>query len=405
MDALRDPHPRTAALIVAAGRGERAGSGLPKQFRRLAGRPVVARSIEALAVDPRVRSVLCVIGEDHLTPYREAVGMLPDAVAGLLLDPVRGGATRQESVWAGLEALDRSDMRPEIVLVQDAARPLVSPDLVARAIAAADRFGAAVPGVPVTDTVKLIDEAGAVEATPERSRLRAVQTPQAFRFPALLAAHRKARDAGACSLTDDAAVVEWTGGRVHVFEGDVTNIKITNSGDFATAERILLGPLETRTGFGYDVHATGPGDFVTLGGIAIPHDRGLIGHSDADVVLHALTDAILGALADGDIGVHFPPSDPQWRGVCSDRFVRFALDRLAARGGRLDHVDVSLLCEAPRIAPHRNAMIARLAEICVVAPSRIGLKATTAEGLGFVGRGEGIAAQVIATIRLPVSEP
>jgi 2-C-methyl-D-erythritol 4-phosphate cytidylyltransferase/2-C-methyl-D-erythritol 2,4-cyclodiphosphate synthase len=405
MVALRDPHPRTAALIVAAGRGERAGSGIPKQYRALAGRPLLTRAIEALAADPRVQSILCVIGEGQHALYRDAIGALPEAVSGRLFDPVEGATTRQGSVCAGLEALDRSGLAPDIVLVHDAARPLVRPDLVARAIDSARRHGAAIPGVPLTDTVKLVDAESVVAATPDRARLRAVQTPQAFAFPVLLSAHRRARDGRVDGLTDDAAVIEWTGGPVHVFEGDVTNIKITGPGDFATAERFLLGPLETRIGFGYDVHATGPGDAVMLGGIRIPHDRALIGHSDADVVLHALTDAILGALADGDIGVHFPPSDPQWRGASSDRFARFALERLAARHGRLDHVDVCLLCEAPRIGPHRTAMIARLAEICGVAASRIGLKATTAEGLGFVGRREGIAAQVVATIRLPGSEP
>lgn len=356
-------------------------------------------------MDPRVGSILCVIGDGQHALYRDATRLIPKGTVARLFEPVAGGAIRQGSVCAGLEALlTQSSEPPDIVLVHDAARPLVRQDLVARAIDCAARHGAAIPGVPVTDTVKLVDADGTVGSTPERSRLRAVQTPQAFSFAALLSAHRKARDAGVEGLTDDAAVIEWAGGRVHVFEGDVTNIKITNPGDFETAERILLGAFETRVGSGYDVHATGPGSFVTLGGIAIPHDRGLIGHSDADVVLHALTDAILGALADGDIGVHFPPSDPQWRGVSSDRFVRFALERLAARRGRLDHVDVSLLCEAPRIGPHRAAMVERMAQICGIPPSRIGLKATTAEGLGFVGRREGIAAQVVATIRLPVSE-
>lgn len=405
MALMSETAPRTAALIVAAGRGERAGSGLPKQYRALAGRPLLTRAIEALAADPRVQSMICVIGENQQAMYREATRLVPEDTAGRLLEPAEGLATRQGSVRMGLEALlARSGAQPDIVLVHDAARPLVGPGLVALAIDCAARYGAAIPGVPVTDTVKLVEADGTVGSTPDRSRLRAVQTPQAFSFAALLSAHRKARDAGVEGLTDDAAIIEWAGGRVHVFEGDVTNIKITNPGDFETAERILLGELETRIGSGYDVHATGPGSFVTLGGIAIPHDRGLIGHSDADVVLHALTDAILGALADGDIGVHFPPSDPQWRGVSSDRFVRFALERLAARQGRLDHVDVSLLCEAPRIGPHRAAMVERMAQICGISPSRIGLKATTAEGLGFVGRREGIAAQVVATIRLPVSE-
>jgi 2-C-methyl-D-erythritol 4-phosphate cytidylyltransferase / 2-C-methyl-D-erythritol 2,4-cyclodiphosphate synthase len=398
--------PGVAAVIVAAGRGERAGSGIPKQYRLLAGQPVLARSIAALAQAPGIDAVLCVIGRDpdHGLHYRQAIQGLCAAARAKLLPPCPGGPTRQTSVLAGLCALADGDHTPAVVLVHDAARPLVSHPLVERAVAAARAHGAAVPGLAVTDTLKLIDAKGQVQATLDRASLRAVQTPQAFAFGPLLAAHRRALEAGMTHLTDDAAVLEWAGETVHVFEGEARNIKLTAEADFSAAERWLRGPLTTRVGFGFDVHALGPGDRVRLGGVDIAHTASLIGHSDADVVLHAVTDAILGALADGDIGVHFPPTDMRWRGVSSDRFVAFAIERLRAQGGILDHLDVTLLCEAPRIGPHRDAMIASLARICGISAAQVGLKATTAEGLGFVGRREGIAAQAVATLRLPAGE-
>lgn len=398
--------PGVAAVIVAAGRGERAGSGIPKQYRLLAGQPVIARSIAALVQSPLIGKVLCVIGSDleHESRYAQAIQGLDAAARAKLLPPCPGGPTRQASVLAGLCALADSDRAPAIVLVHDAARPLVSQPLVERAVAAARAHGAAVPGLAVTDTLKQIDATGLVQATLDRAGLRAVQTPQAFAFGPLLAAHRRALEAGMTNLTDDAAALEWAGQAVHVFEGEARNIKLTAEADFAVAERWLRGPLTTRVGFGFDVHALGPGDKIILGGVEIAHSASLVGHSDADVVLHAVTDAILGALADGDIGVHFPPSEMRWRGVSSDRFVAFAIERLRAQGGILDHIDVTLLCEAPRIGPHRDAMIATLARICGISAAQVGLKATTAEGLGFVGRREGIAAQAVATVRLPVAE-
>jgi 2-C-methyl-D-erythritol 4-phosphate cytidylyltransferase/2-C-methyl-D-erythritol 2,4-cyclodiphosphate synthase len=302
----------------------------------------------------------------------------------------------------GLEAL--TDLNPEIVLVHDAARPFAGPDLIERAIEAARHWGAAVPGTTVTDTIKVIGDQSEVLSTPDRSRLRAVQTPQAFRFLPLLDAHRKAAASNLYSFTDDGALAEWAGLPVHVFEGETGNIKLTHPADFQEAERRLKGEemiWVTRLGTGFDVHAFGEGDHVWLGGIKVPHDRGIMAHSDGDVILHALTDAILGALADGDIGTHFPPSDPQWRGASSDRFLAHAVELVRNRSGIVDHLDTTLLCEKPRLGPYREAMRQRVAEIAGLRLDQVSLKATTTEKLGFTGRGEGIAAQAAATIRLP----
>ncbi len=239
-------------------------------------------------------------------------------------------------------------------------------------------------------------------ATPPRARLRAVQTPQAFRFGLILAAHRRAAAAGLTDLTDDAAVAEWAGHKVNVFAGETSNMKITDAQDLALAEARLLGRLaDIRTGQGYDVHAFGPGDHIWLGGLKIPHERGLMGHSDADVLLHAITDALLGALAEGDIGSHFPPSDPQWRGAPSKIFLEAAAAKVRARGGVVAHLDATIVCEAPKIGPHRDAIRESIAKIAGISPDRVALKATTSEGLGFTGRNEGIAALALATIRLP----
>jgi 2-C-methyl-D-erythritol 4-phosphate cytidylyltransferase/2-C-methyl-D-erythritol 2,4-cyclodiphosphate synthase len=307
-------------------------------------------------------------------------------------------------VRAGLEAL--SAQAPTIVLVHDAARPFTSAALVSRAIAAAATSGAAVPGLPVTDTVKLVDGDGSVAATLNRAALRTVQTPQAFAYSALLDAHRRAAAQGREDFPDDAALVEWAGLKVSVFEGEASNMKMTTPQDFARAERDAQSLTDIRTGIGYDIHAfdTG-GDHVWLGGIKIPHQRKLAGHSDADVALHALTDAILGALADGDIGVHFPPSDEKWRGAPSDTFLNFAVGRVKARGGQVSHLDVAIVCEAPKVNPHRDAMRKRIAEIAGLSIDRVGVKATTNEKLGALGRAEGIAAYATATVRLPWSAP
>jgi 2-C-methyl-D-erythritol 4-phosphate cytidylyltransferase / 2-C-methyl-D-erythritol 2,4-cyclodiphosphate synthase len=386
-----------AAVVVAAGRGLRVGGDRPKQYRQILGEPVIRPSLAALAAHGDISLVQPVVHPDDAALY-------PAAVAGLeLLPPVPGGATRQASVRAGLEAL--AARRPELVLVHDAARPFASAALITRAIAAARASGAAVPVLPVADTVKTVDAAGTVTGTIDRAQLRMVQTPQAFGFAALLAAHRRAQAAGRDDFTDDAALAEWAGLKVTTFEGEARNVKLTTTDDFTRAEAAKLAGLsDVRTGFGFDVHQFGAGDHVMLGGVRVAHDRGLSGHSDADVVLHALVDAILGALADGDIGVHFPPSDPQWRGASSDRFLAFAIDRLRARGGRIAHLDVTVVCEAPRIGPHRDAIRTRIAEIAGVPIDRVGVKATTSEKMGFTGRGEGMAAFANATVRLPWSD-
>jgi 2-C-methyl-D-erythritol 4-phosphate cytidylyltransferase/2-C-methyl-D-erythritol 2,4-cyclodiphosphate synthase len=388
--------PVVAAVVVAAGRGLRTGGGLPKQYRQIGARPVIRTSLAVLAHHAEVSAVQPVIHPDDAERFSDAVSDLR------LLPPVFGGATRQASVRAGLEAL--ASRAPEIVLVHDAARPFASAALVTRAIAAAGRSGAAVPTLPVADTVKTVDGVGTVIGTIDRGPLRLVQTPQAFDFAALLAAHRIALAEDRVDFTDDAALAEWAGLKVATFEGEVSNVKLTTVEDFLRAEAsVLSGLSDVRTGFGFDVHQFADGDHLWLGGVRIAHGRGVTGHSDADVVLHALVDAILGALAEGDIGVHFPPSDPQWRGASSDRFLAFAVERVRARGGRIAHLDVTVVCEAPRIGPHRDAMRARIGEIAGVAPERVGVKATTSEKLGFTGRGEGIAAFANATVRLPWS--
>jgi 2-C-methyl-D-erythritol 4-phosphate cytidylyltransferase/2-C-methyl-D-erythritol 2,4-cyclodiphosphate synthase len=388
---------KVAAIVVAAGRGLRAGGDLPKQYRRILGEPVIRPSLATLVRHDEISAVQPVIHPDD-------AGLFEPAATGLdLLPAVPGGASRQASVRAGLEALEPRS--PDLVLVHDAARPFASAALIARAIAAARKSGAAVPVIAVADTVKTVDAAGTVTGTIDRANLRMVQTPQAFSFAALLEAHRRAKAAGREDFTDDAALAEWAGLAVTTFEGEAGNVKLTTNEDFARAEAAKLAGLsDVRTGFGFDVHQFGDGDHVMLGGVRIAHTRGLSGHSDADVVLHALVDAILGALADGDIGVHFPPTDPQWRGASSDRFLAFAVERLRARGGRIAHLDVTVVCETPRIGPHRDAIRARIAEIAGVPVERIGVKATTSEKMGFTGRGEGMAAFANATVRLPWSE-
>ena len=386
-----------AVVVVAAGRGERAGGGVPKQYRDVAGEPMIRPTLAAFLGHPQIDVVQPVIHPGDESAYRAAIGGFTK-----LPPPVPGGATRQASVCAGLEAL--AARSPEIVLIHDAARPFLTGALIDRAIAAGRKTGAAVPGIAIADTVKQIDAAALVAATLDRSRLRIVQTPQAFAFDLILDAHRRAAAAGLASFTDDAALVEWAGHRVSVFEGEAGNVKVTTNEDFARAEILRLATLsDVRTGNGFDVHAFADGDHVMLGGVRIPHSRGLTGHSDADVALHALVDAILGALADGDIGAHFPPSDPQWKGAASDRFLAFACERVRARRGMIAHLDVTIVCEAPRVSPHRDAMRARIAAIAGLALARVGVKATTSEKLGFTGRGEGIVAMATATVRLPWS--
>jgi 2-C-methyl-D-erythritol 4-phosphate cytidylyltransferase/2-C-methyl-D-erythritol 2,4-cyclodiphosphate synthase len=383
-----------AAVVVAAGRGERAGGGKPKQFRRIGDDIMLRRALLTLVEAPKVGLVQAVIRPEDAKLYQVAT-------AGIdLPTPAFGGATRQASVRAGLEAL--AARQPDIVLVHDAARPFATAALIARAIDAAQRTGAAVPALPVTDTIKSVDAEGFVHQTLDRSVLRTIQTPQSFAFAPLLAAHRKAAAAGREDFTDDAALAEWAGMKVSMFTGEPGNTKITEPHDFARVEAMQAASLaDVRTATGIDVHAFAPGDYVMLGGIRIAHERMLTGHSDADVVLHALTDAILGALAEGDIGTHFPPSNPQWRGASSDRFLAFAVARVKARGGRIAYLDVTVVCETPKIGPHRDQMRAKIAALAGIAVDRVAVKATTSEKLGFTGRGEGIACYATATVRLP----
>lgn len=391
-----------AIIVVAAGRGSRVGAGLPKQYRNLAGRPLLAHTLSALTRAAPGAKLLPVIHKDDLELFRSKVAPLTAEKMKDIAGPVFGGATRQESVHAGLEAL-AVDNPTKIVLIHDAARLFVSDTLVERAVAAATAHGAAVPGVPLTDTIKEIDEEGLVLATPPRSQLRAVQTPQAFRFDLILAAHRSAAKSGVGDLPDDAAVAEWAGHRVHVFLGDAANMKVTTTEDLVIAETRLIRELaDIRIGQGYDVHAFGPGDHVWLGGLKIPHDHGLVGHSDADVLSHSITDALLGALAEGDIGSHFPPSDPQWRGAASRIFLAAAAAKVRARGGVIAHIDATLACERPKIGPHRDAIRASIAEIVEIPVERVAIKATTTERLGFTGREEGMASLAVATVRLPL---
>ncbi|MEA2818650.1 MAG: 2-C-methyl-D-erythritol 4-phosphate cytidylyltransferase [Bradyrhizobium sp.] len=385
---------RTAAIIVAAGRGLRAGSGGPKQYRSIGGRTVISRAMEPFCRHPQIFAVQPVLNPDDAAMFNEAV-------CDMRYRPfVSGGATRQASVRAGLEAL--VSQSPDIVLIHDAARPFVTAAVISRAINAASLTGAAVPAIAVTDTIKLIGDAGHVEATPERARLRIAQTPQSFGFEVILDAHRRAAREGRDDFTDDAALAEWAGLTVATFEGDPANMKLTTPEDFVREEARLGAALgDVRTGSGYDVHAFGEGDHVMICGVRVPHTKGFLAHSDGDVGLHALVDAILGALADGDIGSHFPPSDPQWKGAASHRFLKYAVDRVSARGGRVAHLDVTLICERPKIGQYRDAMRARIAEIAGLNLSRVAVKATTSERLGFTGREEGIAAMASATIRLP----
>lgn len=388
------PPKRAAAIIVAAGRGLRAGTGGPKQYRTLGGRSVLSRAMEPFCTHSRIFAVQPVRNPDD-------GALFDDAAAGLKYHPpANGGTTRQISVRAGLEALAVD--APDIVLIHDAARAFVTKDVISRAIDAALTTGAAIPVIPVTDTVKLIGENGVVEATPSRAHLRIAQTPQAFAFDAILDAHRRAAHEGRDDFTDDSALAEWAGLTVATFEGDAANMKLTTPEDFAREEARLGAALgDIRTGTGYDVHALTDGDHLMLCGLRVPFNKAFLAHSDGDVGLHAIVDAILGALADGDIGSHFPPSDARWKGAASDQFLAYAIDLVKQRGGRIANLEVTMICEAPKIGPLRDAMRARISEITGLPVSRIAVKATTSERLGFTGRQEGIAATASATIRLP----
>ena len=379
------------ALVVAAGRGTRLGAALPKQYLPLAGKPLLRYSLETLARHPAISGVRVVFNPDDRGHYEAASRGLH------LLPPVAGGAARQDSVRLGLESLE--SVAAERVLIHDGARPFLDAATIDRVLGALDAAPGAIPALPLRDTVKR-GAAGIVAETVDRTSLWRAQTPQGFHYRPILAAHRAA--AGS-DLSDDAAVAERAGLAVRLVAGSEENFKVTTADDLLQAERLIAARQgDIRTGQGFDVHAFGPGDHVWLCGVEVPHSQGLVGHSDADVGLHALTDAILGALGAGDIGVHFPPSDAKWRGAPSHRFLRHAADLVAGAGGSVAHVDVTLICERPKIGPHREAMVARLAEILGIDPRRVSVKATTTEKLGFTGRGEGIAGQAVATLRLPL---
>ena len=363
---------------------------------------MLTHTVTRLLAADREALLLVVIHADDRDLYQRSMAAVPAAARSRILPTVIGGLTRQESVRAGLDALVALANPPDLVLVHDGARLFPTPGLIARAKETAARTGAAVPGIVVTDTVKEVDGSGRVVATPSRSRLRTVQTPQAFGLRMLHAAHLAA-GAGAGALTDDAAVAEWAGHAVHVFEGDPGNMKVTGPDDIALAEaRLMRECPDVRMGQGYDVHAFGPGDHVWLGGFKVPHGKGLVGHSDADVLSHAITDAIYGALGDGDIGSHFPPSDPRWKGAASSIFLKAAVDAVRERGGMIAHIDATVVCETPKVGPHRDAIRSSIAEAVDLPLDRVAVKATTSERLGFTGREEGIATLAVATIRLPV---
>ena len=379
------------ALIVAAGRGTRFGGALPKQYLPLGGQSVLRHAVEAFARHPKVAVVQVVIRDEDRAVCDEAMTGLA------ILPPVPGGAERQDSVRLGLEAL--TPHAPARVLIHDGARPFPDAALIDRVVAALDGAPAAIPALPLGDTIKRVED-GVIVATVDRSRLWRAQTPQGFHFPPILAAHRAM--AGRI-LTDDAAVAEAAGIAPVIVAGTEDNLKVTTAHDLAAAERLLMARrADVRVGHGFDVHGFGPGDHVTICGVEIPYGASLVGHSDADVGLHALTDALLGAIGAGDIGLHFPPSDPRWKGAASEQFLRHAALLVREQGGEIAAVDVTVICEAPKIGPHRAAMVERVAAILGLAPARVSVKATTTDRLGFAGRGEGIAAQAVATVRLPL---
>ncbi|MGB9154051.1 MAG: bifunctional 2-C-methyl-D-erythritol 4-phosphate cytidylyltransferase/2-C-methyl-D-erythritol 2,4-cyclodiphosphate synthase [Alphaproteobacteria bacterium] len=383
--------PLCTALIVAAGTGSRFGGSLPKQYHDLGGEAILRRSVLAFFNHPHIDSVRVVINPDHRAMYDAAVGDLG------LPEPIAGGNSRQESVHLGLEALAKGTL-PDFVMIHDAARPLIDIATITDVRRALDNAKGAIAAKPLVDTLKRGNDT-AIITTIDRANLWQAHTPQAFHFNDILVAHRAA--AGS-QLTDDAAVAEKAGITVTLVPSNPDNMKITNPDDLDRAARLLGHNYgDIRTGMGFDVHRLIPGDHIIICGVSIAHDFKAEGHSDADVGLHALVDAILGAISAGDIGSHFPPSDPQWKGKDSAHFVRHVVGMVSERGGIIANVDITMMCEAPKIGPHREAMVKRVAELLEIAPTRVSIKATTTERLGFTGRGEGIAAQAIATVRFP----
>ena len=382
---------KVAALILAAGQGSRAGTDIPKQFRQIGGKAVLAHSVEAFARHPAVGAVYLVIGSGQQETVRTMIG------DGQVTAIIQGADSRRGSVRAGLEAIAATG-GADRVLIHDAARPFLSPSMIDQLLAALEQAPGAFPALPVADT--LVKSTGNIAGDiVDRSGLYRVQTPQAFHFESIIRAHRawdSSREA-----TDDAQMLREAGHDILMVPGDERLEKLTYPQDFARAEAQLASCRTTRVGMGYDVHRLAADEELWLCGVQVPHDRGLAGHSDADVAIHAIVDAVLGALSEGDIGSHFPPSDPQWRGAASSRFLEYAANRVTERGGRMEHIDVTIICEAPKIGPHRDAMRHRISEILAISLERVSVKATTTERLGFAGRREGIAAQAVATISLP----
>ena len=396
MNSQQDSSPDCIALIVSAGRGHRFGGEIPKQYLEIAGQSLLAHTAGALLSHPRLAAVRVVIHPDDEDLYRESIDGLS------LLEPVYGGVERQDSVRLGLESLE--ELTPKHILIHDSVRPFIDHDTIDRLLTALENGAkAAIPGVPVADTLKR-SAAKVVQDTVDRTDLWRAQTPQAFDFKSILAAHQAL--AGQ-NLTDDAAIAEANGISVEIVQGSEDNFKITTTEDMARAEKYLGttgsgSNRVTRVGTGFDVHKFTSGSAVILGGIEIPHDLSLAGHSDADVALHALTDALLGAVGAGDIGLFFPPSDPQWQGVASEIFLARAGKEISDRGGRIENVDLTIICEAPKIGPHREQMRKNIATVLNIDLEQVNVKGTTTEQLGFTGRGEGIAAQAAASISMKV---
>jgi len=393
---------RVAVIIVAAGRGHRAGGEIPKQYISVCGKTILERTIQTFAKEPYIDLIQCVIHSDDRALYDLSIQAITQENQAekdqkmTILDPTLGGATRQQSVMNGLQGLAQDE--PDLVLIHDAARPFVTPKHIEDIIMAATDHGAVVPVLPVVDTVKLISE-NKIKETIDRKTLALAQTPQAFRYKLIFMAHKRMETQ---DLTDDSAIAESCGVQVLTIPGEESNFKITTREDLKKAENMIKNNLsDMRSGLGYDVHAFEDGNQVILGGIPIAHDQKLKGHSDADVALHALTDAMLGAIGAGDIGQHFPPDDDQWKGASSDIFLKHAAQLIKEKGGIISNIDLTIICEAPKISPHTQAMRENIADILDITPSRVSIKATTTEKLGFTGRKEGIAAQAIVTVRLP----
>lgn len=384
---------RIGAVIVAAGRGERAGGSIPKQFRVLGGKSVLARTVSALLQHPRITDIVVVANPSDTEHLDRVAGEV-----GTRLRTVHGGATRTASVRAGLAALNEENSAPGAVMIHDAARPFLSAALIDRLADALETHGAVIPALPVADALIRVDDDGLAGEPVDRTGLFAAQTPQAFAYTAICDAYAQLDDSAV--LPDDAAVIRAAGGDVTTIAGETDNFKLTLPEDFRRAEMLLMSQAITVTGQGFDVHRLEPADSMWLCGVELHEGLGLVGHSDADAGLHAVTDAVLGCAGAGDIGQHFPPSDPQWRGASSDRFLEHAIGLLEAAGGTVVHADVTLIAERPKMGPYRDAMRMRLAELLRLDPRRVNIKATTTEKLGFTGRGEGLAAQAVVTARL-----